>query len=65
MGVVVAVGSRREIVKVRLLYEYPPAFSGPLAHLWRSLVGPGVGFGALRSLGGPGAMVLTGYDVDE
>ena len=60
MGVVVAVSIPQGIVKVRLLYEYPPVFSGPLNVLCGSLVDPGVGFGPHEAYGGPGAMVHAG-----
>ena len=50
MGVVVALSIPQEIVKVRLLYEYPPVFSGPLDVLCGSLVDPGVGVGPLCGL---------------
>ena len=55
MGVVVAVSIPQEIVKVRLLYEYPPAFSGPLAHPQRLPGGSWCGIGPHEDLLGPGA----------
>ena len=56
MGVVVALSIPQEIVKVRLLYEYLPVFSGPLDVLCGSLVDPGVDVGPLCGLWGPGAI---------
>ena len=49
-------GSPGRIVKVRLLYEYLPVFSGPLDVLCGSLVDPGVDVGPLCGLWGPGAI---------